>query len=93
MFVIASSWPQRRLDHWRLLNRARAVENLAYVVATDACGEHAGVMQAGHSVVIDPWGEVLAEAGTEPTVLDVTIDPAKVEQIRADFPALRDRRL
>lgn len=93
MFVIASSWPQRRVEHWRLLNRARAVENLAYVVATDACGEHAGVTQAGHSVVIDPWGEVIAEAGTEPTVLDVVIDPAKVEQVRADFPALRDRRL
>jgi predicted amidohydrolase len=93
MFVIASSWPAKRLEHWRLLNRARAVENLAYVVAADACGEHAGVMQAGHSVVIDPWGEVIAEAGTEPTVLDVVIDPAKVEQVRAAFPALRDRRL
>jgi predicted amidohydrolase len=93
MFVIASSWPQRRLEHWRLLTRARAVENLAYVVATDACGEHAGVMQAGHSVVIDPWGEVIAEAGTEPVVLDVTIDAVKVDRVRADFPALRDRRL
>lgn len=92
MFVIASSWPHRRLEHWRLLNRARAVENLAYVIATDACGEHAGVLQAGHSVVIDPWGEVVAEAGTEPTVLDVVIDPARVEQVRAEFPALRDRR-
>ncbi len=91
MFVIASSWPERRLEHWRLLNRARAVENLAYVVATDACGEHAGVRQAGHSVVVDPWGEVVAEAGTEPTVLDVLIDPAKVAQLRAEFPALRDR--
>ena len=93
MFVIASSWPHRRLEHWRLLNRARAVENLAYVVAADACGEHAGVRQAGHSVVIDPWGEVVAEAGTEPTVLDVVIDPARVEQMRNEFPALRDRRI
>ena len=93
MLVIASSWPHRRLEHWRLLNRARAVENLAYVVAADACGEHAGVLQAGHSVVIDPWGEVVAEAGTEPTVLDVVIDPGQVEQVRAEFPALRDRRI
>jgi predicted amidohydrolase len=93
MFVIASSWPHRRLEHWRLLNRARAVENLAYVAATDACGEHAGVRQAGHSVVIDPWGEVVAEAGTDPTVLDVVIDPARVEEVRAEFPALRDRRI
>ncbi|MGQ0629845.1 MAG: carbon-nitrogen family hydrolase [Sporichthyaceae bacterium] len=93
LFAIASSWPLRRLEHWRLLCRARAVENLAFVVATDACGTHAGIAQAGHSVVVDPWGEVLAEAGTVECVLDVVIDPRKVEAIRADFPALRDRRL
>ncbi|MGQ0623088.1 MAG: nitrilase-related carbon-nitrogen hydrolase [Sporichthyaceae bacterium] len=93
VFAIASSWPLRRLEHWRLLCRARAVENLAYVVATDACGTHSGVTQAGHSVVVDPWGEVLAEAGTQECVLEVVIDTAKVEAVRADFPVLRDRRL
>jgi predicted amidohydrolase len=93
LFVVTSSWPERRLEHWRLLTRARAVENLAYLVATDACGEHRGVRQAGHSVVVDPWGEVLAEAGTEPTVLHVDLDPARVEDVRASFPALADRRL
>lgn len=93
MFVIASSWPARRLEHWRLLTRARAVENLAYLVAADACGEHAGVRQAGHSVAIDPWGEVIAEAGTDAGILDVVIDPAKVAATREEFPALLDRRI
>lgn len=93
MFVLASSWPHARLDHWRLLTRARAVENLAYLVAADACGEHAGVRQAGHSVVVDPWGEVVAEAGTDATVLDVEIDPTRVTQVREEFPALADRRI
>jgi predicted amidohydrolase len=93
VFVVTSSWPERRLEHWRLLNRARAVENLAYVVAADACGEQVGVRQAGHSVVIDPWGEVLAEAGLEPTVLHVDIDPGRVDEVRASFPALADRRM
>jgi predicted amidohydrolase len=92
-FVVASSWPWRRLAHWRLLTRARAVDNLAYVVACNACGEHAGVRQAGHSMVVDPWGEVVAEAGEEETVLAVEIDPALVAKTRARFPALRDRRL
>lgn len=93
MFVIASSWPARRLEHWRLLTRARAVENLAYVVAADACGEHAGVRQAGHSVVVDPWGEIVAEADADAAVLDVRIDPERVAAVRAEFPVLQDRRI
>ena len=93
LFVVTSSWPRKRLPHWQLFTRARAVENLAYLVAADACGEHAGVMQAGHSVAVDPWGEVLAEAGTEPTVLHVDIDPTRVGHVRASFPVLSDRRL
>ncbi|MGQ0467527.1 MAG: carbon-nitrogen family hydrolase [Sporichthyaceae bacterium] len=93
MFVVSASWPARRRDHWTLLARARAVENLAYVVAVCAAGTQAGVEQAGHSVVVDPWGEIVAEAGADPGVLDVEIDPARIAQIRAEFPALRDRRL
>jgi predicted amidohydrolase len=93
LFVVASSWPAKRLPHWQLFTRARAVENLAYLVAADACGEHAGVMQAGHSVAVDPWGEVLAEAGEAPAVLHVDVDPERAEHIRASFPVLSDRRL
>jgi predicted amidohydrolase len=94
LIVLASSWPRKRDDHWRLLARARAVENLVYVLACDACGTQAGVEQAGYSVVVDPWGEVVAEASpTDEQVLDVTIDPARVAEVREQFPALRDRRL
>jgi predicted amidohydrolase len=92
-FVVASSWPLRRLEHWRLLARARAVDNLGYVVACSAGGEHSGVRQAGHSMVVDPWGDIVAEAGDEETVLRVDVDPALVGKTRATFPALRDRRL
>lgn len=93
VFVVTSSWPAKRLPHWQLLTRARAVENLAYLVAADACGEHAGVMQAGHSVAVDPWGEVLAEAGEGQTVLHVDVEAERVEHVRASFPVLSDRRL
>ena len=47
--------------------------------------------QAGHSIVVDPWGEVLAEAGPDEEILRVVLDPAKVETTREQFPALKDR--
>jgi predicted amidohydrolase len=91
--VVPAGWPARRRDHWTLLARARAVENQAYVLACGTAGTHAGVEQAGHSIVVDPWGDVLAEAGPDEEVLTVDLDPAKVEKTREVFPALKDRRL
>ncbi|MFD5329011.1 carbon-nitrogen family hydrolase [Streptomyces sp. NPDC127092] len=90
-FVIPAGWPARRLAHWTLLARARAVENQAYVLACATAGTHAGVEQSGHSLVVDPWGEVLAEAGPDEEILRVELDPAKVTTTREQFPALKDR--
>ncbi|MGW5325393.1 carbon-nitrogen family hydrolase [Streptomyces sp. NPDC004014] len=89
--VIPAGWPERRRAHWTLLARARAVENQAFVLACGTAGTHAGVPQAGHSIVVDPWGEVLAEAGAGEEVLTVEFDPAKVAVTREQFPALKDR--
>ncbi|MYV42688.1 carbon-nitrogen family hydrolase [Streptomyces sp. SID1328] len=89
--VVSAGWPERRRAHWTLLARARAVENQAYVLACGTAGTHAGVPQAGHSIVVDPWGEVLAEAGPDEEVLGVEFDPAKVAATREQFPALKDR--
>ncbi|NWF26887.1 carbon-nitrogen family hydrolase [Streptomyces sp. PKU-EA00015] len=91
--VVPAGWPARRREHWTLLARARAVENQAYVLACGTAGTHADVEQAGHSIVVDPWGEVLAEAGPDEEVLTVDLDPSKVEKTRELFPALKDRRL
>jgi predicted amidohydrolase len=91
VFVIPAAWPARRREHWTLLARARAVEEQAYVLACNTAGTHAGVEQAGHSIVVDPWGEVLAEAGPGEEVLTVELDPSLVARTRADFPVLRDR--
>ncbi|MFI6702194.1 carbon-nitrogen family hydrolase [Streptomyces sp. NPDC050509] len=93
VLVVPAGWPARRRAHWTLLARARAVENQAYVLACATAGTHAGVEQSGHSIVVDPWGEVLAEAGTGEEVLVVEVDPAKVARTREQFPALKDRRL
>ncbi|WP_336323662.1 carbon-nitrogen family hydrolase [Streptomyces lavendofoliae] len=92
-FAVSAGWPARRREHWTLLARARAVENQAYVLACGTGGTHAGVPQAGHSLVVDPWGEVLAEAGDGEETLTVDLDPALVATTRDRFPALKDRLL
>ncbi|WP_433546609.1 carbon-nitrogen family hydrolase [Streptomyces sp. CA-294286] len=92
-FAVPAGWPARRRGHWTLLARARAVENQAYVLACGTAGTNGGVEQAGHSIVVDPWGEVLAEAGTGEEVLVVDLDPALPGDTREKFPALKDRLL
>ncbi|MFE2047619.1 carbon-nitrogen family hydrolase [Streptomyces sp. NPDC059459] len=91
--VVPAGWPERRRSHWTLLAQARAVENQAFVLACGTAGTHAGVPQAGHSIVVDPWGEVLARAGGDEEVLTVEFDPARVARTREQFPALKDRML
>jgi predicted amidohydrolase len=81
------------VQHWRLLAQARAVENQSYVVACNTAGTHSDVPMGGHSMVVDPWGEVLAEAGEGEEVLVVDVDPDLVETTRVSFPVLADRRL
>ncbi|TAK70480.1 MAG: carbon-nitrogen family hydrolase [Actinomycetota bacterium] len=92
-FLVPSGWPARRIEHWRVLTRARAIEDQAFVVACNAVGTHAGVPMGGHSVVVDPQGEVVAEAGTDQEVLLVDLDPDRVTAWRSAFPVLADRRL
>ncbi|MGW5634296.1 carbon-nitrogen family hydrolase [Streptomyces sp. NPDC003832] len=89
--VVPAGWPERRRAHWTLLAQARAVENQAYVLACGTAGTHASVPQAGHSIVVDPWGEVLAEAGADEEILTVDFDPGRVAATREQFPALKDR--
>jgi predicted amidohydrolase len=91
--LLPAAWPAKRVAHWRLLVQARAVENQSYVVACNTAGTHAGVTMGGGSLVVDPWGTVLAEAGTEQQTLVVDLDPDLVAKARATFPVLADRRL
>jgi predicted amidohydrolase len=93
LVVVPAGWPAARLDHWQLLLRARAVENQVFVIGCNQVGSQEGVVLGGHSLVIDPWGGILAEAGDEEQLLTVDIDLALVAKTRAEFPVLRDRRL
>jgi predicted amidohydrolase len=79
--------------HWRILLRARAIENGAFVIAPAQGGTHANGRQTyGHSLIVAPWGEVLAEGGTEPCVVLADIDPALVDAARHRVPNLRHDR-
>ena len=80
--------------HWRTLLRARAIENLAYVVAPGQYGEHPDNRATyGHSVIIDPWGKVLAEQADGNCFVAADIDPNLPVRLREEFPALSNRRL
>ena len=75
--------------HWHVLLRARAIETGCYVFAPAQCGEHAeGRQTYGHSLIVAPWGEVLADGGNEPGVVLAEIDPAVVAKARAMVPSL-----
>ena len=79
--------------HWHTLLRARAIETQCYVMAPAQCGSHPGGRETyGHSLVIDPWGEVVAEAsGDRPEVIYATLDAAKVVDVRAQIPVQQHR--
>jgi len=92
LMLVCAEWPHPRLEHWRTLLRARAIENQAYVVACNAVGRANETVFFGHSMIINPWGEVLAEAEEAETILSGEFDLAQVDQIRQQFPVLQDRR-
>ncbi len=79
--------------HWRTLLRARAIENGAFVVAPAQCGEHPGSRRTwGHSMIVGPWGEVLAEAAAAPRVISATLDMERVKNARSLLPAWKTQR-
>ncbi|MGH8369542.1 MAG: carbon-nitrogen hydrolase family protein [Gammaproteobacteria bacterium] len=80
--------------HWELLNRARAVENLAFVIAAAQTGRHASGRETwGHSMIVEPWGEILAERADEAGIVMASLDTESQTRLRQRFPALEHRRL
>jgi deaminated glutathione amidase len=79
--------------HWEILLRARAIENQAYVIAPNQCGQHTPSFETfGHSAIVDPWGTVLAMADDGPRFIAADIDLEQLQTIRARLPALAHRR-
>jgi predicted amidohydrolase len=92
LYVVPANWPRPRREHWRLLLRARAVENQAYVLGVNRVGSAKDLDYSGDSAVIDPLGRVLAEGSAGETVLSTEVDAQVVQQIRKELPFLPDRR-
>jgi predicted amidohydrolase len=80
--------------HWEPLVRARAIENQTYVIAPNQTGVGpTGIRDYGHSLIVDPWGTVLADAGEGEAIVTAEIDPARIAQVREEMPCLRHARL
>jgi predicted amidohydrolase len=94
LFVPAAFTVRTGMAHWHLLLRARAVENLAYVVAPAQVGTHFGQRETyGHALVVAPWGEVVAEAEGGAGLIFAELKRERVAAVRAQIPALEHRRL
>lgn len=93
LICVPSAWPLARIEHYRLLLRARAIENQCFVLSANKVGKSAeGIEYGGHSVAIDPWGEVLGELKTKEGILELEINLQKVKETRKKFPVLSARR-
>ncbi|KRN17958.1 carbon-nitrogen family hydrolase [Limosilactobacillus fermentum] len=92
ILFLPAQWPVQRIDQWRILLQARAIENQCFVVAVNRVGDDAANHFGGNSMVIDPLGKVLFEAGEEQGLFYVDIDPAEALAIRGPIPVFNDRR-
>jgi len=92
LLFVPAEWPHPRLHHWKTLLTARAIENQMFVIACNRMGTSGTTQFFGHSMVIDPWGETVAEAGEEETILYADIDLSLVDTVRSKIPVFEDRR-
>jgi predicted amidohydrolase len=91
-YVVPANWPAARREHWMALLRARAIENQAYVVGVNRVGDGGRLHYCGDSMIIDPFGEIVAQAVDTETIITANVDPDRVRAIRAEYPFLQDRR-
>lgn len=88
---IVSNFPNPKVNHWRTLLQARAIENQLYIVACNRVGAAESNTYFGHSLIIDPWGEIIAEGNDEESILAGTVDFAAVDAVRKKIPMYYDR--
>lgn len=90
VLVYIAAWPARRIQHWLTLLQARAIENQAYVIGVNRCGQEPDYTYCGRSVVVDPHGVIIADASDGEKVMHCEVQPAIVRSWRQDFPAVQD---
>jgi len=92
ILLVPAAWPVDRLAHWRILNMATAILAQVFVVSANRVGDAGALKYPGHSMVVDPWGEVLVEGEGEPGVLIADVDTGKIEEVRSKITVYRDMR-
>ena len=92
VLVVIANWPAAREKHWMNLLKARAIENQAYVIGINRCGTDPNHVYSGRSQIIDPRGEILADAGSSEGWIDAQLDLQDLINYRGEFPALEDMR-
>lgn len=92
VLFVSAQWPHPRLQHWRQLLIARAIENQMYVVACNRVGDGGNSTFCGHSMVVNPWGEIVAEGLQQEEVITADIDLSLVDEVRGRIPVFADRR-
>jgi len=90
ILIICAEWPYPRIEHWRTLLKARAIDNLVYVIGCNRVGNDTKFEYFGHSSVIDPWGRRMIEGGKDEALLTCEIDLSLVKEVRKKFPVLKD---
>jgi predicted amidohydrolase len=91
-YVVPANWPAARRAHWMTLLRARAIENQAFVVGVNRVGDGGRLEYSGDSMIVDPFGEIVAQAGDCEGVVSADVDPKRVAKVRSEYPFLQDRR-
>lgn len=92
LFVVIASWPDKRVQHWLRLAQARAIEGQAYVVGVNRTGRDPFHGYPGRSVVVDPMGEIVADAGGVDGAVEASLEEAPLREYRAKLPFLDDQR-
>lgn len=92
ILFLPAQWPHPRLQHWRYLQLARAIENQSYVISCNRVGSSGKDTFFGHSLVINPWGEILLESGEEEGIYHVMLELDMVPKVRQQIPVFADRR-
>lgn len=92
VMTLAANWPASRREHWMTLLKARAIENQAYIIGTNCCGEQNGLKYSGDSMVVDPLGNVIAQSEQYKDSILFADIPSDTDKIRAQFPVLASRK-
>ena len=93
LFIVIASWPEKRIHHWRRLAQARAIENQAYVIAVNRVGTDPFYTYNGNSIIVDPQGDIIADAGEKEGSVQAALDLTMLNKYREGLPFLDDLKL